>query len=96
VPAAPVWNYADLYSNEHLRARGFFEQVWHRDAGTWEMEHPVYRFTERPARIRMNAPAFAEHNDYVFRDLIGLSAEEVAQLEEAGVTARIPNMSSHQ
>lgn len=96
VPAAPVWDYADLYENEHLRARGFFEQVWHRDAGTWEMEHPVYRSRERPAHIRLNAPAFAEHNDYVFRDLIGLSAEEVAQLEAAGVTARVPNMSSHQ
>jgi crotonobetainyl-CoA:carnitine CoA-transferase CaiB-like acyl-CoA transferase len=96
VPAAPVWNYADLYANEHLRERGFFEQVWHRDAGTWDMERPVYRFANRPTQIRMNAPGFAEHNDYVFRDLIGLSADEVAKLEETGVMARIPNMSSHQ
>lgn len=96
IPAAPVWSAADLYDNDHLRARVFFEPTWHRDAGNWEMERPVYRFAERPTRIRMNAPAFAEHNDYVFRDLIGLSAEEVAQLEAAGVTARVPNMSSHQ
>lgn len=95
VPAAPVLNYADLYADEHLRARGFFEQVWHRDAGTWDMERPLYRFARRPTRIRMNAPAFAEHNDYVFRDLIGLSAAEVAELEAEGVTARAPDMASH-
>jgi crotonobetainyl-CoA:carnitine CoA-transferase CaiB-like acyl-CoA transferase len=96
VPAAPVWSADELYDNEHLRARGFFEPVWHRDAGAWEMERPLYRFTRRPTRIRMNAPAFAEHNDYVLRELIGLNADEVAQLEEQGVTARVPDMASHQ
>jgi crotonobetainyl-CoA:carnitine CoA-transferase CaiB-like acyl-CoA transferase len=96
VPAAPVWSADELYDNEHLRARGFFEPVWHRDAGAWEMERPLYRFTRRPTRIRMNAPAFAEHNDYVLRELIGLNADEVAQLEAQGVTARVPDMASHQ
>lgn len=60
------------------------------------MERPLYRFTRRPTRIRMNAPAFAEHNDYVLRELIGLNADEVAQLEAQGVTARVPDMASHQ
>jgi crotonobetainyl-CoA:carnitine CoA-transferase CaiB-like acyl-CoA transferase len=96
VPCGPVLTAPEVFVDSHLRARGFFEPVWHRDAGAWEMERPLYRFTRRPTRIRMNAPAFAEHNDYVLRELIGLNADEVAQLEEQGVTARVPDMASHQ
>jgi hypothetical protein len=39
---------------------------------------------------------FAEHNDYVFHDVLGLSEADIAQLEADGVTAREPNMGSHQ
>ena len=96
VPAAPVLGYRDLYDNPHLRERGFFEQVTHSEAGSWDMERPVYRFARRPTSIERNAPCFGEHNGYVFGDLLGLSESEIADLEKEGITARIPNMSSHQ
>ena len=96
VPAAPVLGYRDIYDNPHLRARGFFEQVTHPEAGTWDMERPLYRFARRPTSIERNGPCFGEHNAYVFGELLGLSDAEIAQLEKEGVAARTPNMSSHQ
>lgn len=96
VPAAPVLGYRDLYDDPHLRQRGFFETVTHREAGTWDMEGPLYRFARRPTAIERNAPCFAEHNDYVFKQLLGLSDAEVEELEKEGITARDPNMASHQ
>jgi len=96
VPAAPVFGYHDLYDNPHLRERGFFEQVTHPEAGTWDMERPVYRFARRPTSVERNGPCFGEHNAYVFGELLGLSESEIADLEKEGITARIPNMSSHQ
>ena len=38
-------------------------------------------------------PAFAEHNNYVLRELLGLSAEEIAVLEREGVTGSTPDWS---
>lgn len=38
----------------------------------------------------MPAPCFAEHNDYVFGELLGISEDELAKLAEAGVMARVP------
>lgn len=96
VPAAPVLSHIDLYNDPHLRARGFFEHVTHRDAGEWDMERPLYRFARRPTTIRRNAPCFGEHNDYVLGDLLGLSTDQIAALEKEGVTAREPDMASHQ
>jgi crotonobetainyl-CoA:carnitine CoA-transferase CaiB-like acyl-CoA transferase len=95
VPAAPVLSYRDLYENPHLRERGFFEHVKHVEAGEWDMERPVYRFARRTTSVIRNGPCFAEHNNYVFCELCGLTDAEVAELEEEGITARNPNMSSH-
>ena len=52
--------------------------------------------SETPAHVRLPAPAFAEHNDYVFGELLGLSEEEIAQLEAEGVTGRTPNQAVHE
>jgi crotonobetainyl-CoA:carnitine CoA-transferase CaiB-like acyl-CoA transferase len=80
----------ELMANPHLKERRFFEEVTHREAGTWQMDGPVWRFDRSPAHVRLPAPCFAEHNDYVLRDLLGLSEEEVAELEREGIAAREP------
>lgn len=90
VPSSPVLGSAGLYENEHLRARGLFETVAHAVAGVWEMDGMPYHFSRTPANIRIPPPAFGEHNDYVFRDLLGLSEEEVEALRASGVIADAP------
>jgi len=96
VPASPVLSAAEVFEDAHLRARGFYESVAHSVAGVWEVEGPHWRFSESPAHIRLAAPAFGEHNGYVFRELLGLSAEEIAELEAEGVTGSTPNWAVHE
>jgi crotonobetainyl-CoA:carnitine CoA-transferase CaiB-like acyl-CoA transferase len=95
VPASAVQTMQDLFEDPHLRDRGFFEQVTHQHAGTWDIEGPHWRMSETPAHIRIPPPSFAEHNHYVLGTLLGLSDQEVAVLEAEGVTARVPNMATH-
>jgi formyl-CoA transferase len=52
--------------------------------------------SETPGHVRVPPPAFAEHNDYVFRELLGLSAEEVAALYADSVTGDTPNWAVHE
>jgi formyl-CoA transferase len=85
-----------VFEDEHLRARGFFEAVSHAVAGTWEMEAPHWRMSETPAHVRIPPPSFAEHNTWVFRDLLGLSEEEIAALKAEGVTGDVPDWSVHE
>jgi crotonobetainyl-CoA:carnitine CoA-transferase CaiB-like acyl-CoA transferase len=95
VPAAPVLRIPALMADAHLRARGFWESVAHADAGTWDMEGPVWRMSETPAHIRLPAPGFGEHNAYVFGELLGLSDADIAELETAGVTTTTPDTALH-
>jgi crotonobetainyl-CoA:carnitine CoA-transferase CaiB-like acyl-CoA transferase len=95
VSAAPVLKIPALMANQHLRARRFWEPVAHAAAGLWDHEGPVWRMSRTPAHIRMPAPAFGEHNSYVFGELLGLSEREVAELADLGVTAREPASGLH-
>ena len=96
VPASPVLTVQDVFADEHLRARDFFEPVSHAVAGIWEMEGTPWRMSETPGHVRMPPPTFAEHNHYVFRELLGLSAEEVEALYAGGVTGDAPNWAVHE
>ena len=96
VPAMPVLSVPEVFEDPHLRARGFYESVSHPVAGVWEVEGPHWRMSESPGHVRLPAPAFGEHNDYVFRHLLGLSEEEIAALEAEGVTGTTPNWPVHE
>jgi crotonobetainyl-CoA:carnitine CoA-transferase CaiB-like acyl-CoA transferase len=81
----------------HLRERGFFEKTAHPEAGVRprRMDGVPWRLSLTPAHVRLSAPCFGEHNDYVFRHLLGLSAEQAADLERQGVTGREPDEAAH-
>jgi crotonobetainyl-CoA:carnitine CoA-transferase CaiB-like acyl-CoA transferase len=95
IAAAPVFGIPALFDDPHLRARGFWESVSHPDAGTWDVDGVPWRLSRSPAHIRLPAPRFGEHNDYVLRGLMGLSEAEVRELAEAGVVGGWPDPSAH-
>jgi crotonobetainyl-CoA:carnitine CoA-transferase CaiB-like acyl-CoA transferase len=71
-----------------LRERRLFEPVSHPDGQIEEMAGLTWRFSETPAHVRLPAPRPGEHNRYVFGDLLGLSSQEMAELEREGVIGR--------
>jgi len=82
VAASPVMKQADLFSDPHLKERGFFEEVDHREAGKLRVPGMSFRYTKTPLEFRMPANCLGEHNDYVYGELLGMSKEEIVRLEE--------------
>lgn len=95
VPAGAVLTIPELMADPQLRFRGQWVEQAHADAGTWEVEAPPWRLARTPGSVRLAAPGFAEHNDYVLRELLGLNAEEIAALYAAGVTGDQPEQDLH-
>jgi crotonobetainyl-CoA:carnitine CoA-transferase CaiB-like acyl-CoA transferase len=96
VPAIPVLSVPEVFEDQHLRAREFFEPVSHAIAGAWDVDGVHWRMSESPAHVRLPAPAFGEHNAYVFGELLSLSHGEIAELEAEGVTGTTPNRAVHE
>ncbi|MBM3139048.1 MAG: CoA transferase [Chloroflexi bacterium] len=89
VPAGAVLDNAEALTQEHFRARGFFQTLPHPDGVEFPYMNGPWRFSRTPVGVREPAPLLGEDNEYVLGELLGLSAGEIAELESSGVTARL-------
>ena len=89
VPAGAVQRFSDLLADPHLTERGYFQTC------AYAPYMPLPSYPASPVPVRLSAtpcqfgppPALGEHNDLVFRDLLGLSRREVRHLAQEGVIA---------
>ena len=72
------------YADPHLRARGFFQSVAHREAGTREYPVGMWESSAGKLGIRGPAPCLGEHNDYVYREILGYSDARIREMTEQG------------
>ncbi|MBI4308136.1 MAG: CoA transferase [Chloroflexi bacterium] len=85
VPAGVVQTAQDLFADPQLRHRGHFTWLEHREMGRCAYDGPAFRLSKTPGAPRMPAPCLGEHNAHVYREVLGYSDEEVAQMVEDGV-----------
>ncbi|MEX2032796.1 MAG: CoA transferase, partial [Dehalococcoidia bacterium] len=90
VPAAPVNTSADVYADRHLAARGFWDEVDDPEAGHHRYPGRPFQLSRTPLSSRLPTPTLGEHNDYVLKDILGMSDDEVASLVAAGIVANEP------
>jgi crotonobetainyl-CoA:carnitine CoA-transferase CaiB-like acyl-CoA transferase len=84
VPAGPVMDPRDCYEDPHIRERGYFETITHKDTGTYPWPGMPFKFSGTPLSIRRPPRDLGEDNEYVYKTLLGVSDEEYARLEAAG------------
>jgi crotonobetainyl-CoA:carnitine CoA-transferase CaiB-like acyl-CoA transferase len=85
IAAGAVQNQEDLYYDIQLRERGsVFKQDFPR-LGTLDLAALPLRLSEGQRTPLRRTSSLGEHNDYVFRTLLGLDPEEVKKLEESKV-----------
>jgi benzylsuccinate CoA-transferase BbsF subunit len=85
VSAAAALMPGEMFEDPHIEARGLFEFVEHPDAGPFPHTRVAFKLSGTPAPIAASGPPFAEANDYVLRELLHMSDEEVRSLREKGV-----------
>ncbi len=74
----------DLLENEHLAARGYWVEVEHEEAHV-TYPGPWAKLSKTPITMRHRAPRIGEHNQYVYGDLLGLSADDLSPLSADAV-----------
>jgi crotonobetainyl-CoA:carnitine CoA-transferase CaiB-like acyl-CoA transferase len=84
VAAGMVFSEPDAYTDPQLNARGFFETVTHRECGTHRYPGILWKLSKTPGSIRSAACCLGEHNDYVYRELLGMSDDEIEHLRREG------------
>jgi len=68
-----------------LQHREMFPIIEHPELGECPYEGYPPKLSRTPAFVHGRAPLLAEHNQYVYGELLGMSATEIAGLRERGV-----------
>jgi crotonobetainyl-CoA:carnitine CoA-transferase CaiB-like acyl-CoA transferase len=80
VPAGVVQTAEDVLDHdEHLRQRGFYVYLDHPETGRAAYDGPHFRLHRTPGRLRSPAPLLGQHNEYVAREILGLTDEQMAE-----------------
>ena len=85
VPIGTAYSAADIFADPHMRARGDLVSVDDPVIGPVRQQAPFPRLTKNPTPVPTGAPRLGEHNHEVWCGLVGLSADELADLTARGV-----------
>jgi len=85
VPAGRLANTGDLFDDPQLQHRQHFDEVDHPEIGKHTIEVPSMHFSKMPHQPQRPAPMIGEHTDYVLKELLGYTDDEVADFLIDGV-----------
>jgi crotonobetainyl-CoA:carnitine CoA-transferase CaiB-like acyl-CoA transferase len=84
VPCGVVQSPEDLHNDPQLAHRGRYWTLEHPVMGQRRYDGPAFRLSETPAHLSRPAPCLGEHNEYVYREILGLPEEEFVELLVSG------------
>ena len=85
VPAGVVQNCQDLFEDPQLKHRGHFQWLNHKVMGPVAHNAPAYQAFKTPCRLVKAGPCLGEDNRYVYKEILGYSDDDIADLLVEGV-----------
>ncbi|MBM3133022.1 MAG: CoA transferase [Chloroflexi bacterium] len=85
VPAGVVETGEDLLNDPQMKHREHYPVLAHPEIGPHPYHAPAYRLSKTPCKITRPAPCIGEHNEYVYKEILGFSGDEIAEMIAEGV-----------
>ncbi len=79
VPAGVVQTPEDLRNDPQLAHRGHYWMLDHPTMGLRAYDGPSFRLSETPAELTKAAPLLGEDNEYIYKDIVGMSDDEYVE-----------------
>ena len=73
-----------VFEDPQLKERGFFVPITAPEVGTYLYPSTTFRMSNVPFEMRKPPVRLGEDNDYVYREVLGLTEEEYDRLKALG------------
>ena len=85
VPAGVTQDSRDLFEDQQLRFRGLYKRLDHPKVGQHFVLREPFILSESSSDLARSAPCLGQHNEFVYKRIIGLSDDEYQRLKTDGV-----------
>lgn len=85
VPAGVVSTPQDLFKDPQLKHRKHFVRLNHSEIGPMAYRAPAYKLSKTPSKLIRPAPCLGEHNEFVYKEILGYSDKDIADMLAEGV-----------
>jgi len=85
VPCGIVQSPEEMHADPQLAPRRHYWRLEHPRMGLRTYDSPSFKLSKTPAELTRPASLLGEHNEYVFKQVVGLSDEEFVGLMAEGV-----------
>ena len=85
VPCGPINNMQEVFDDPQVRHRKLRVDIPHASGGSAPVVASPMRLSETPVEYRMAPPLLGQHNDEVYRGLLGKGEDEMTRLGKAGI-----------
>lgn len=80
VPCGIVQSPEAMHADPQMAHRGHYWKLQHPVMGLRTYDGPSFRLSKTPGELTKAAPCLGEDNEYVYKDIVGLSDEEFIEL----------------
>ena len=85
VAAGVVQSMEDIFADPQIKHRGYLVLLNHSAIGPHHYDGHAFRLSKTPGKLRMPGPCLGEHNEYIYKEILGLSEDDIADLIIEGV-----------
>jgi benzylsuccinate CoA-transferase BbsF subunit len=85
VCCVPVQGYQEVLADKHFADRGLFTELMNEGHGPYHILTLPWRQTPNSSTRYTPAPKIGQDNEYVFKEVLNLTAEDIARLTRADV-----------
>jgi crotonobetainyl-CoA:carnitine CoA-transferase CaiB-like acyl-CoA transferase len=90
IAAGPVLAMPDILTQPQHHARRLYQPVTQAETFTYLQPNHAWLMSKTPRKLESPTPCLGEHNDYVYGTLLGMSREEIEELEKQQIIGIIP------
>ena len=85
IPAGLIYKAKDMIEDPHFKARQAIIDITHPEFGKIKMQNVAPKLSNNPGKVYKVGPSLGEHNNYVFKEILQKSEDEIKNLKESGV-----------
>jgi formyl-CoA transferase len=85
VPVGRIYRAPDMLVDEHFAAREAIVRIPHKIFGSLAMQNVAPKLSATPGQVRSVGPELGEHNDEIYRGMLGFDDAKMAELLKRGI-----------